>query len=139
MNIKATFLTLGLSLMTVAAVAAETTMQEKSSVSKNLYFADKDMKFSDTDMPPVRRNAMVVPTFKIQESKRLTQEGQLVSESTHMDAAGMEFRRGEIEPVKRQLQLDRAKDQKTSPQVVRKVDSESGVVTSDVVILEGQN
>ncbi len=136
MNIKATFLTLGLSLMTVAAVAAEATTQEKSSVSKNLYFADKDMKFPEGELaPPVRRNAMVVPTFKIQESKRLTQEGQLVSESTHVDAAGMEFRSGQIEPVKRQLQATINKTPKNLPNE-NKVTAEKGVVTSDVVILE---
>ena len=131
---KSILLTLGLSLIAMGAVAAENNTQEKSSVSKNLYFADKDMKFSDAEMPPVRRNAMVVPTFKIQESKRLTQAGQLVSESTHVDAAGMEFRPGQIEPVKRQLKAEINKTPKNAANT--QVTNEKGVVTSDVVILE---
>lgn len=183
MQIKSTLLTLGLSLIAMATVAAEnkpmptaivlpdsavvpvvktqvirraegqepvrTTQatvfevsnKGKDIIAKDIYFADKDMKFSEAGMAPpvVRRGSMIVPTFKIQESKRLTQEGQLVSESTHIDAAGMEFRRGEIEPVKRQLKLEMTKDPKSTQQVVHKVASENGVVTSDVVILEDQN
>ena len=123
---------------TTEATVHEVTNKGKNIVAKEIYFADKDMKFSEAGMaPPVaRRGSMIVPTFKIQESKRLTQEGQLVSESTHIDAAGMEFRRGSNEPVKRQLQLDQIKDPASSKNVMHKVDSENGVVTSDVVIIE---
>ena len=126
---------------TTEATVFEVTNKGKDIVAKDIYIADQDIKFSEAQMasPVIRRGSMIVPTFKIQESKRLTQEGQLVSESTHIDAAGMEFRRGEIEPVKRQLKLDQSKDPKTSQNVIHKVDSENGVVTSDVVILEGVN
>lgn len=183
MQIKLILLTVGLSLLTMTAVAAENkpmpsaimtldsavvpvvksqvirtgegqepvriteatvfemTNAGKDIVAKEIHFADKDITFSEAGMaPPVlRRGSMIVPTFKIEESKRLMQEGQLISESKHIDAAGMEFRRGEVEPVKRQLRLDRTIDPKTAQPVLRKVDSENGVVTSDVVILELQD
>jgi hypothetical protein len=123
---------------TTEATVHEVTNKGKNIVAKEIYFADKDMKFSEAGMaPPVaRRGSMIVPTFKIQETKRVIQQGQVVSESKYIDAAGVEFRRGQIEPVKRELQLEQMKDLQTEQNILRKVNTENGVVTSDVVILE---
>ena len=138
MQIKSTLLMLGLSFIAMGAVAAETSKTDHPSESKQLYFADKDMKFPEGELAqPVRRNAMIVPTFKIQERKRLTQEGQLVSETTHTYGAGMEFRRGSVEPVKRQLKVEINKDLKNAPATVQQT-SQNTVAISDIVILDGQ-
>ena len=126
---------------TTEATVFEVTNKGKDIVAKEIYMADKDMNFSDATMAPpvIRRGSMIVPTFKIQETKRLSQEGQLLSETKHIDAAGMEFRRGEAQPVKRQLQLDQTKDPKSTQQMTHKVDSENGAGTRDVAILEQSN
>lgn len=126
---------------TTEATVFEVTNKGKDIVAKEIYMADKDMNFSEASMAPpmIRRGSMIVPTFKIEETKRVTQEGQLLSETKHVDAAGMEFRRGENQPIKRQLTLEQNKDPKSTEQITHKVESENGVVTSDVVILEKAN
>jgi hypothetical protein len=125
-------------IRTTEATVFEMTNAGKDIVAKEIYIVDQDKKFSESSMatPVVRPGSVIVPTFKIQEIKRVIQQGQVVSESKYIDAAGVEFRRGQIEPVKRELQLEQMKDLQTEQNILRKVNTENGVVTSDVVILE---
>ena len=86
-------------------------------------------------IPVVQRGGVIVPTSKIETKTTVRQEGQILRENTHIDAEGVEFKKGQ-EPIKRTLKLDQATDPETKAKLSHAVLTENGETTKDLIILK---
>ena len=76
-----------------------------------------------------------MPTSKIETKTTVKQEGQVIRQTTNIDAEGMEFKKGQA-PIKRTLQLEQATQPETKAKISHAVLTENGETTKDLLIVD---
>lgn len=121
----------------VTATVLEMTNKGQDVVAREIELSDHQADFSEKKLsiPVVQRGGVIVPTSKIETKTTVKQEGQILRENTHIDAEGVEFKKGQ-EPIKRTLKLDQATDPETKAKLSHAVLTENGETTKDLIILK---
>lgn len=121
----------------VEATVFEVTNKGQDIVAKEVVFKDDLNQFSEKKLPTpvIKKGGVIVPTSKIEVNSTLKSDGKVIGQAKQIDAAGVEFKKGE-EPAKRTLQLEQIKNPQTEAKVSRAVIGKDGAVTKDVVVVE---
>lgn len=120
----------------VTATVLEVTNQGKDIVAREIELQDGQETFSEQQLsvPVLKKGGVIVPTSKVELTKTVKQDGEVIAKSKSIDAEGMEFKKGEA-PIKRTLQLDQLEDPKGAGKLSHAVQTENGVVTRDITVL----
>ncbi|QIO07089.1 hypothetical protein [Acinetobacter shaoyimingii] len=120
---------------TVEATIFEVSNKGQDIIAREVVLQDNEKEFSDKKMsiPVVQQGGVIVPTSKIEVKTTVKQDHDVIAESKHIDAAGVEFRRGEA-PVQRQLKLEQIRNPEANEKVTHAVVHENGVQIKDVVV-----
>ncbi|OTG63958.1 hypothetical protein B9T25_13560 [Acinetobacter sp. ANC 4470] len=122
---------------TVEATIFEVTNGGKDIVAREVVLQDNETQFSDKKMsaPIVKHGGVIVPTSKIEVKSTIKQDGVVIAEAKKIDAAGVEFKKGQ-QPAHKTLKLDQLKDPKNNESITHAVIKENGVTTKDIVVLK---
>lgn len=120
----------------VAATIFEVSNQGKDIIAREVYLEDNQAQFSERKLPVpvVKKGSVIVPTSKIEVSKKLTQQGHTLAEGKEISAEGVQFKQGQT-PVRRALQLDQQSHAGNPTRISHAVLSENGQTQQDIVIL----
>lgn len=121
----------------VEATILEISNKGKDVVAKELVFNDEQQQFSEKKLsaPLVKRGGVIVPTSKIELNTTIKQGDEVLSQTKKIDAEGVEFRRNQIDPIKRTLKLNEAIGINTNKKVSHVVITEAGEKTKDLLII----
>lgn len=111
----------------------------KDIVAHDIKSIDNKAEFSKKKLakPHVKKKSVTVPTSKIEEKKTLTQDGEVIATTKHVDATGVKFQKGQA-PEKKELELGQIQEPNRGS-VTRAVVSTDGTPTKDVVVLKEAN
>lgn len=120
----------------VTATVLEVTNQGKDIVAREIELQDGQENFSEQQLstPVLKKGGVIVPTSKIEVSKTVKQGNEVIAKTKSIDAAGMEFKKGEA-PIKRTLQLDQLENPKGTAKLSHAVQKENGAVTRDIMVI----
>lgn len=122
-------------LRTVEATIFEVSNKGQDIVARDVVQQDNEGTFSEKEMsiPVIKKGGLIVPTSKIEVTKQIKENDQIVSEYKTIDASGVEFKKNG-EKVQRHLQLDQQQHADANEKMSHAVVSENGAVTKDIVI-----
>lgn len=123
----------------VEATILEVSNKGKDIVAREVEFNDDQQQFSDKQLsiPVIKKGGVIVPTSKIELNKTLKQDGKIISQTKNVDAEGIEFKKDQLQPVKRTLKLNEANGVDTNKKVSHVVTTENGEKTRDLLIING--
>ncbi|MFC6051325.1 hypothetical protein A6M14_12645 [Acinetobacter sp. Ac_877] len=121
----------------VEATIFEVTNKGKDVIAREVEFNDDQQQFSDKQLsiPVIKKGGVIVPTSKIELNKTLKQDGKIISQTKNIDAEGIEFKKDQLQPVKRTLKLNEANGVDTNKKVSHVVTTENGEKTRDLLII----
>ena len=121
----------------VTATVLEMSNKGQDIVAREIELSDQQGEFSEKQLsiPVVKRGGVIVPTSKIETKTTVKQEGQVIRQTTNIDAEGMEFKKGQA-PIKRTLQLEQATQPETKAKISHAVLTENGETTKDLLIVD---
>ncbi len=121
----------------VEATVFEVTNKGKDIVAREIELQDNQDQFSEKQLsiPVVKQGSVIVPTSKIELNKTVKQDGEVISQSKHIDAEGVQFKKGQA-PVKRGLELNQISAPDGKAKVSHAVVTENGAVSRDIAVLE---
>ena len=121
----------------VEATIFEVTNKGKDVIAREVEFNDDQQQFSDKQLsiPVIKKGGVIVPTSKIELNKTLKQDGKIISQTKNVDAEGIEFKKDQLQPVKRTLKLNEANGVDTNKKVSHVVATENGEKTLDLLII----
>lgn len=122
----------------VEATIFEVTNKGKDVVAREVEFDDDQQQFSDKKLsvPVLKEGGVIVPTSKIELITTVTQDGQVLSQNKVIDAEGVEFKKSQVEPIKRTLKLNETKGVDTTKKVSHVVTTKDGEKTRDLLIID---
>lgn len=121
----------------VEATILEITNKGKDIVAKEVVFDDTLGQFSDKrlSIPVIQKGGVIVPTSKIELNTTLKQDGEIIQQTRTIDAEGVEFKKDQVEPLKRTLKLQQNTGADKA-RITHTVMTEDGATTRDLLMVD---